>query len=93
MMNMYPFYLYLEAYGEKPIYDSYRLTHGFVNPLLATSAPLMNINIDIGFHIDHIFITPDIIPVRVEILKDSYDNLHTYSDHYPVQMQCYIPFN
>lgn len=91
MMNIYPFYLYLEGYGRKPLYDTYRLLHGFVNPLLATSAPFMNIHIDIGFHIDHILITPDIVPLNVKILKDSYDNRHTYSDHYPVQLECLIP--
>ncbi len=91
MLNFYPFYLYLEGYGAKPVYEAYRLMHGYVNPFQATTAPFMNVNVDLGFHIDHIFITPDILPVRAEILKDSYDGTHTYSDHYPVLMECWIP--
>ncbi len=91
MLNFYPFYLYMEGYGDKPVYDLYRMMHGYVNPFEATSAPFMNVNLDLGFHIDHIFITPDILPVRAEILKDSYDGTHTYSDHYPVLMECWIP--
>ncbi len=91
MLNFYPFYLYMEGYGDKPVYEVYRMMHGYVNPFEATSAPFMDVNIDLGFHIDHIFITPDILPIRAEILKDSYDGTHTYSDHYPVLMECWIP--
>jgi endonuclease/exonuclease/phosphatase family metal-dependent hydrolase len=93
LMNFYPAYLYLEAYGEKPLYNAYRLRTGYVNPLEGTSAPTFNIETDSGFHIDHMLVTPDIVPEAVQILKGSYDNQHTYSDHYPVLMECYIPKN
>lgn len=90
MMNIYPFYLFMEGYGSKPLYEGYRLTHGYVNPLDATSAPTFKINTDVGFHIDQFFVSSDIIPISVKTIKQSYDGIHTYSDHYPVQMDCFI---
>jgi endonuclease/exonuclease/phosphatase family metal-dependent hydrolase len=91
MMNVYPHYMFMEAFGVKPLNDAYRLMHRFVNPLEATSAPTFKIKTDIGFHIDHFFISEDIIPATVDIIKESYDGVRTYSDHYPVKMDCYIP--
>jgi endonuclease/exonuclease/phosphatase family metal-dependent hydrolase len=90
MMNFYPFYLYLEGFGRKPVYDSFRLVHGYVNPFDATSAPTFNVNTDYGFHIDHLFISPNIVPVAIRTVKESYNGQNTYSDHYPVLLDCLI---
>jgi len=90
MMNIYPFYLFMEGYGTKPLQEAYRLTHGYVNPLDATSAPTFKIATDVGFHIDQFFVSSTVVPTSVRTIKESYDGIHTYSDHYPVQMDCHI---
>jgi endonuclease/exonuclease/phosphatase family metal-dependent hydrolase len=88
MLNIYPFYLFMEDVQPKPLYDAYRLTHGYVNPLEATNTLTWDIHWDLGFHIDHFFVSNHIQVQNCTILKESYDNRHTFSDHYPVLMKC-----
>jgi endonuclease/exonuclease/phosphatase family metal-dependent hydrolase len=78
---------YLEHYGEKPLLDSFRLANGGTAPYWASSND--------GFkptntqdRIDFIFISSDISVLDCQIPHDSYGQNQTYSDHYPVILNC-----
>jgi endonuclease/exonuclease/phosphatase family metal-dependent hydrolase len=90
MPNIYPFYLYMEGWGSKPLYEAYGMKHGYVNPFGATSLLTWDINFQIGFHIDYMFVSTNVYVESCEVLRDSYDGIHTYSDHQPVLMSCWF---
>ncbi len=89
MPNFFPFYLFLEDFGKKPLLEAYRLTHDLVNPFDGTTASSRDIN-SRGMHIDYIFVSQNIKVTSCEIIRDSYDGIHAYSDHYPIVMECYF---
>jgi endonuclease/exonuclease/phosphatase family metal-dependent hydrolase len=91
MLNFYPFYLYMEGYGEKPLYEAYRTTHGVVNPFQGTTTLTDNINFDIGFHVDYFFVSENVYVDTCTVYKESYDGTNTYSDHHSVGMNCQLP--
>ncbi len=91
MLNFYPFYLYLEGFGPKPLQSAYRLTHGLVNPFDGTSAPTQNIKTDVGFHIDRILVSQHVHVHTCEVHRGTYDGVYTFSDHHPVVVECSIP--
>ncbi len=89
--NSHESYSYLDNFGTKPLQDSYKLIHGTpipfdysVSKFDASYVPTSD------RRIDYIFISNHIQPLNISIPKDSYGQNLTYSDHYPVILECVL---
>ena len=89
MPTFFPFYFFLEDFGQKPLIEAYILTHNFDNPFDGTIASSRKIKSQ-SIRVDYIFVSQNIKVTSCEILRDSYDGIHAYSDHYPIVMECYF---
>ncbi|MGV9172388.1 MAG: endonuclease/exonuclease/phosphatase family protein [Promethearchaeia archaeon] len=84
---------YQDPGDKKPMRDAYRVykedTIGYL-PYNTTSPQDWDVRKDPvdKSRIDFIFVSEHIAINRCTILKDSYDGYRTYSDHYPVYMNC-----
>ena len=84
-------YAYLDGYGNKPLQDSYKLIHGTPIPLDYSMSQFNASYIpQIDRRIDFIFVSADIQAMNISIPKDSYSSGLTYSDHYPVFLNCLV---
>jgi endonuclease/exonuclease/phosphatase family metal-dependent hydrolase len=86
-----PAFQYLDNYGAKPLQDSYRLIHGEDYP------PEYSFNdwnssfvAEYDSRLDYIFISANIYAQNILIPKDTYGDGLTYSDHYPVVLDCIL---
>ena len=55
MLNIYPNYLYMEGVGSKPLTETYRETHGYVNPFSTHQFDEFELSDQLGFHCDFFF--------------------------------------
>jgi endonuclease/exonuclease/phosphatase family metal-dependent hydrolase len=79
---------YLDNYGKKPLQDAYRLAHNN-SVLFDYSASNFDVTLKpTHSRIDFIFVSTQITPNSCWIPKDSYGHNQTYSDHYPVLLDC-----
>lgn len=89
MPNFFPFYLFLEKWGRKPLSEAYRLTHFLVNPLESTTASGCVAD-SVGMHIDFVFVSEAIQVTSCEIRRYAYNGVNSPSDHHPIVMECYF---
>ncbi|MBN2150147.1 MAG: endonuclease/exonuclease/phosphatase family protein [Candidatus Lokiarchaeota archaeon] len=75
MPPIFPFYSFLEGYGSKPVYNAFRLRHGYAPPMV----------------IDYIFVTMDVHVAMIEAVPEANAGQQWLSDHDPVVMSCMIP--
>jgi endonuclease/exonuclease/phosphatase family metal-dependent hydrolase len=93
MYNTSAGFAFMENYGSKPLQDAYRVYHGGVAPYDWSFAPQFNANFQPSpsqSRIDFIFISEGISVEKCWIPKDRYGSNQTYSDHYPVLLDCTI---
>ena len=81
---------FTENYGDKPLADAYRIYHGGTAPFDYTSAKFDANYVSKTSRIDFIFISEHVQVTSCTIPKDNYGDDQTYSDHYPVLMDCVI---
>ena len=84
---------YKDPGDNKPMWDAYRVYKGDqigYLPYATTSPQDWDVRKDPenNSRIDFIFISENINVSQCTIPKDSYDGYRTYSDHYPVYMNC-----
>ncbi len=76
---------YLEEYGDKPMYDSFKEYHNGTVPFDYTTNSFRPFDPDVSKkRIDYIFLSSSIEADYVETPKDIYGDNQPYSDHYPV---------
>lgn len=84
---------YMDPGDNKPMRDAYRVYKvdqiGYL-PYATTSPKDWDVRMDPEnkSRIDFIFISETITVNECRIPRDSYDGYRTYSDHYPVYMNC-----
>ena len=85
MQNSSLAFSYLEEYGDKPMYDSFKEFNNGTVPFDYTTNEFRPFSPELNKkRIDYIFLSSSIAANYVEIPKDIYGDNRVYSDHYPV---------
>ena len=85
MQNTSEAFSYLENYGEKPLYDSFKAFYNDTVPFDYSTNEFKPFDPSLDKkRIDYIFLTDSISIDYIEIPKDHYGENQPYSDHYPV---------